>query len=94
MEINKAEPPWPSKYDEDGILKETPRVSMPFQFIEAVNESRAARKTQQNQSRPELDTLRSLIVDKIKNAMFTERDNRETTMSLEEILEARDEGRA
>ena len=38
--------------------------------------------------------LRSLIVDKIKNEMFTERDNRETTMSLEEILEARDEGRA
>lgn len=93
MEITKAEPPWPSKYNEDGIL-EVPRVSLPFQFIEAVSESRATRKTHQNQSRPELDTLRSLIVDKIKNEMFTERDNRKTTMSLEEILEARDEGRA
>lgn len=51
-------------------------------------------RVNQNQFRPELGTLRSLVVDIIKNEMFTERDNRETTMSLEEILEARDEGRA
>lgn len=51
-------------------------------------------RVNQNQFRPELGTLRSLVVDIIKNEMFTERDNRETTMSLEEILEARDEGHA
>lgn len=50
-------------------------------------------RVNQNQFRPELDTLRSLIVDIIQNEMFAERDNRETTMSLEEILEAREEGR-
>ena len=50
-------------------------------------------RVNQNQFRPELNTLRSLIVDIIQNEMFAERDNRETTMSLEEILEARDEGR-
>ena len=50
-------------------------------------------RVNQKQFRPELDTLRALIVDIIQNEMFTERDNRKTTMSLEEILEARDEGR-
>ena len=51
-------------------------------------------RVNQNQFRPELGTLRSLVVNIIQNEMFTERDNRETTMSLEEILEARDEGLA
>ena len=50
-------------------------------------------RVNQNQFRPERNTLRSLIVDIIQNEMFAERNNRETTMSLEEILETRDEGR-
>ena len=47
IEISKTELVWPGKYNEDGTLKEVPRVSLPFQVIETVNESRATRKTQQ-----------------------------------------------
>ena len=35
---------WPGKYNEDGTLKEVPRVSLPLQVIETVNESRATRE--------------------------------------------------
>jgi DNA modification methylase len=44
IEITKTELVWPGKYSEDGTLKEVPRVSLPFQIIETVNESRAARE--------------------------------------------------
>lgn len=44
IEIAKTELVWPGKYDEDGTLKEVPRVSLPFQIIETVNESRATRE--------------------------------------------------
>ncbi|GIX46084.1 MAG: site-specific DNA-methyltransferase [Candidatus Tectimicrobiota bacterium] len=44
IEINKVELVWPGKYNEDGTLKEVPRVSLPFQVIERVNESRATRE--------------------------------------------------
>lgn len=47
IEITKTELVWPGKYNEDGALKEVPRVSLPFQVIETVNESRATRETQQ-----------------------------------------------
>lgn len=47
IEITKTELVWPGKYNEDGTLKEVPRVSLPFQVIETVNESRATRETQQ-----------------------------------------------
>lgn len=47
IEISKTELVWPGKYNEDGTLKEVPRVSLPFQVIETVNESRATRETQQ-----------------------------------------------
>jgi DNA modification methylase len=36
---------WPGKYNDDGTLTEVPRVSLPFQVIETVNESRATRET-------------------------------------------------
>lgn len=36
---------WPSKYNEDGTRKEVPRVRLPFQVIETINESRATRET-------------------------------------------------
>jgi adenine-specific DNA-methyltransferase len=42
--VTKAELVWPGKYNEDGFLKEVPRVSLPFQVIETVNESRATRE--------------------------------------------------
>ncbi|HWQ39371.1 MAG TPA: DNA methyltransferase [Burkholderiales bacterium] len=44
IEITKTEMVWPGKYNEDGTLKEVPRVSLPFQVIETVNESRATRE--------------------------------------------------
>jgi DNA modification methylase len=42
--ITKTELVWPGKYNEDGTLREVPRVSLPFQVIERVNESRATRE--------------------------------------------------
>jgi adenine-specific DNA-methyltransferase len=44
FEINKTELVWPGKYDADGNLVEKPRVSLPFQVIERVNETRATRE--------------------------------------------------
>ena len=44
IDINRTELVWPGKYNEDGTLKEVPRVSLPFQVIETVNESRATRE--------------------------------------------------
>ena len=43
-EINKTELVWPGKYDEDGNVVQQPRVSLPFQVIERVNETRATRE--------------------------------------------------
>ncbi len=44
MRITRTELVWPGKYAEDGMRKETPRGSLPFQVIERINESRAARE--------------------------------------------------
>ena len=44
IETTKTELVWPGKYNEDGTRKEVPRVSLPFQVIETVNESRATRE--------------------------------------------------
>jgi adenine-specific DNA-methyltransferase len=46
IDIIKTELVWPGKYNEDGTLKESPSVSLPFQVIETVNESRATREAQ------------------------------------------------
>lgn len=46
IDITKTELVWPGKYNEDGTLKEVPRVSLPFQIIETVDESRATREVQ------------------------------------------------
>ncbi len=46
IDITKTELVWPGKYNEDGTLKEVARVSLPFQDIETVNESRATREAQ------------------------------------------------
>src|SRR3712207_3564191 len=42
--VTKTELVWPGKYNEDGARREVPRVSLPFQIIERVNESRATRE--------------------------------------------------
>ena len=44
IEVTKTELVWPGKFNEDGTRKEVPRVSLPFQVIETVNESRATRE--------------------------------------------------
>lgn len=48
IEITKTELVWPGKYNEDGTLKEVPRLSLPFQVIETINESRATREAKKS----------------------------------------------
>ena len=43
-DVPRIELVWPGQYDEDGTLKEVSRVSLPFQVIEAVNESHTTRE--------------------------------------------------
>lgn len=56
IDVTKTELVWPGKYNENGTLKEVPRVSLPFQVIETVNESRAAREAQKTQTLSLFDT--------------------------------------
>lgn len=44
LHITRTELVWPGKYNDDGTRKEVPRVSLPFQVIETVNESQATRQ--------------------------------------------------
>lgn len=46
IDISKTELVWPGKYNEDGTRKEVPKVKLPFQVIETINESRATREAQ------------------------------------------------
>jgi len=48
INISKTELVWPGKYNEDGSLREVPRVNLPFQVIERVNESRATREAKKS----------------------------------------------
>jgi DNA modification methylase len=48
IDVIKTELVWPGKYNADGTLKEVPRVSLPFQVIETVNESRATREARKD----------------------------------------------
>lgn len=56
IDITKTELVWPGKYNEDGTLKEVPRLSLPFQVIETVNESCATRETQKTTGLSLFDT--------------------------------------
>ena len=42
--ITRTELVWPGKYTPDGTLREVPKVSLPFQVIERINETRATRE--------------------------------------------------
>lgn len=44
LRVNKTELVWPGKYDDQGRRREPPRVNLPFQVIERVNESRVTRE--------------------------------------------------
>ena len=56
IDITKTELVWPGKYNEDGTVKEVSRVSLPFQVIETVNESRATREATKGQTMSLFDT--------------------------------------
>jgi DNA modification methylase len=55
IEITRTELVWPGKYNPDGTRKEVPRVSLPFQVIETVNESRATRETEKREGKSLFD---------------------------------------
>ena len=42
--LTRTELVWPGKYDENGARRQTHAVSLPFQAIERVNESRVTRE--------------------------------------------------
>ena len=44
IRLTRTELVWPGKYTPDGTLNESPRVDLPFQVIERVNETRATRE--------------------------------------------------
>lgn len=44
FDITRTELVWPGKYSEDGTPNDVPRVALPFQIIETINESRATRE--------------------------------------------------
>ena len=44
LQVTRTELVWPGKYNDDGTRKDVPRVSLPFQVIETVNESQATRQ--------------------------------------------------
>jgi adenine-specific DNA-methyltransferase len=54
IDINKTELVWPGKYNDDGTLEEVPRVSLPFQVVETVNESRATRESKKGRVQGDL----------------------------------------
>ena len=54
ISVTKTELVWPGKYNEDGTLREVPRVSLPFQVIETINESRATRDAKASGIQPTL----------------------------------------
>src|SRR5450759_881284 len=58
IEITKTELVWPGKYNEDGTLKEVPRVNLPFQIIETVNESHATREVKEKEGGTLFDTYK------------------------------------
>src|SRR6266566_9019533 len=45
LPITRTELIWPGKYNADGSRREVPRVNLPFQVIETINESRVSRES-------------------------------------------------
>jgi adenine-specific DNA-methyltransferase len=48
FEINRTELVWPGKYDDEGNLNVSPRVNLPFQVVERVNETRATKESRKS----------------------------------------------
>ena len=75
--------------EKDAAMREwcrrvTTTTGVPWEYI----------RVNQTDFRSDLNTLRQLVVTVVAEAMFRERDQRGTTMSREEVRQARDEGRA
>lgn len=58
IEITRTELVWPGKYDDEGTRREVPRVRLPFQIVETVNEARATREAQKVKGYSLFDTWR------------------------------------
>lgn len=54
VDINKTELVWPGKYNADGSPKDVPRVNLPFQIIETINENQSAREGTKNSAQATL----------------------------------------
>ena len=67
VDVTRTELVWPGKYNEDGTLKEVPRVSLPFQVIETVNESRATREARKTTGMPVFDEWQGTEGDSFKD---------------------------
>ncbi len=63
IDITKTELVWPGKYNEDGTRRDVPRVSLPFQVIETVNESRATREVVKSKGATLFDTYQGMEGD-------------------------------
>ena len=75
IDITKTELVWPGKYNEDGTLKEVPRVSLPFQVIETVNESRATREARKTKGLSLFDAYEGAAWE--TSSMASDRQDRE-----------------
>jgi len=57
IDITRTELVWPGKYDDEGNLVPPRRVSLPFQVIERVNETRATREQREKEREGHVATL-------------------------------------
>ena len=57
IDITRTELVWPGKYDEEGNLVPPRRVSLPFQVIERVSETRATRQQREAEKKGHVATL-------------------------------------
>lgn len=57
IDITRTELVWPGKYDDEGNLVTPPRVNLPFQVIERVNETRATREKEERERAGHVGTL-------------------------------------
>ena len=66
IDVTRTELVWPGKYNEDGTLREVPRVSLPFQIIETINESRATREARKTKGMSLFDVYEGTEGDTFK----------------------------
>jgi hypothetical protein len=55
IDITRTELVWPGKYNDDGMRQEVPRVHLPFQVIETINQSRATREAEKQRQQTLFD---------------------------------------